>query len=45
MLSRRTFIAGIAFGVAQPGRIAGQEKQKPREEELKTVTLTIDGMT
>jgi hypothetical protein len=47
MLTRRRLIAGFAF-IVTGGRVLArqeQEKQKPREEDLKTVTLIIDGMT
>ena len=43
MLSRRALIAGFAVAVAQLRPHAAQEK--PRDEDLKTVTLIIDGMT
>jgi hypothetical protein len=46
VLSRRDLIAAFAVVMTQAGLRATQEKQqKPREEDLKTVTLIIDGMT
>ena len=47
MLTRRRLIAGLAV-IVTGGRVLAwqeKEKQKPREEDLKTVTLIIDGMT
>jgi hypothetical protein len=45
MLSRRDLIASFAVVLTQAHLLATQDKQPPREEELKTVTLIIDGMT
>ena len=45
MLSRRDLITGFAVAVTQLGVLGAQEKPKASEEDLKTVTLTIDGMT
>jgi hypothetical protein len=46
MLSRRDLISGFAVVLAQAGLLATQEKpRQPRDEDLKTLTLVIDGMT
>ena len=45
MISRRDLIFVFAGVIAQAGLVAAQEKQKPREQDLKTVALVIEGMT
>jgi hypothetical protein len=46
MLSRRDLFASFVVVLTQAHLLATQDKQQqPREEELKTVTLIIDGMT
>lgn len=45
VISRRDLIAAFAVVITQAGLVATQEKQKPREQDLKTVTLIIEGMT